>query len=185
MSTLAIFPENGAEPAELVKDHLKISMILVGIGVLFEKWSTPVILTETASQEEVLKAYHEPVERLKNRYNFQSADVVSLYKDHPDREAMRQKFLVEHTHTDHEIRFFVEGSGLFYLHVDKIIYAVLCKQGDLISVPANTPHWFDMGSKPSFKCIRLFTDPVGWVGHPTGSDISVLFPDYDTFVENF
>lgn len=185
MSILAIFPDNGDEPAEIIKDHSKISKILDGIGVLFEPWDTSIIVTDAASQEEILKAYHVQVEQLKERYKFQSADVVSLQKDHPDREAMRQKFLAEHTHTDDEIRFFVEGSGLFYLHVENIVYAVLCQKGDLISVPANIAHWFDMGSKPLFKCIRLFTDPVGWVGHPTGSNISSLLPDYDAFVDEF
>ena len=60
---------------------------------------------------------------------------------------------------------------------------MLCEQGDLISVPANTAHWFDMGSNPNFKCIRLFVVPEGWVGEFTGSNISEQFPDYDQFVE--
>jgi cupin superfamily acireductone dioxygenase involved in methionine salvage len=29
------------------------------------------------------------------------------------------------------------------------VYAVLCKAGDLLSVPANTTHWFDMGTRPA------------------------------------
>jgi 1,2-dihydroxy-3-keto-5-methylthiopentene dioxygenase len=185
MSVLAIYPETGSEPAEIVRDVKKISKILDGIGVLFEKWEAAVIMTETVSQEDVLHAYDEQVSRLKKQYNFQAADVISMHPEHSDREALRKKFLSEHTHADYEIRFFVEGSGLFYLHVENIVYAVLCEAGNLISVPANTTHWFDMGSRPSFKCIRLFTDPAGWVGHNTGSDISSLFPDYDTFIDDF
>jgi 1,2-dihydroxy-3-keto-5-methylthiopentene dioxygenase len=42
---------------------------------------------------------------------------------------------------------------------------VLCEQGDLISVPANTPHWFDMGPNPYFIAIRLFNNPDGWVAN--------------------
>jgi len=71
------------------------------------------------------------------------------------------------------------------MHLEKIVYGIMCMKGDLISVPANTPHWFDMGSNPSFKCIRLFTDPAGWVGHSTGSDIARLFPDFDDFIDNY
>ena len=52
----------------------------------------------------------------------------------------------------------------------------------LISVPANTRHWFDMGSNPNFKCIRLFTTADGWVGNFTGSEIAKTFPDFDTFL---
>lgn len=185
MSVLAIFPETGAEPAEVVIDRLKISKILNGIGVLFETWATSTPLTNSSSPEDVLTAYNGQVAQLKNKYGFQSADVISLHPEHPDKSSLRSKFLSEHTHTDFEIRFFVDGSGLFYLHVDKIVYAVLCQKGDLISVPANTPHWFDMGSNPSFKCIRLFTDTAGWVGHSTGNEISTLFPDYDEFADNY
>jgi 1,2-dihydroxy-3-keto-5-methylthiopentene dioxygenase len=92
---------------------------------------------------------------------------------------MRLKFLNEHTHDDFEVRFFVDGSGLFYLHIDDKVYMVLCEQGDLISVPARTTHWFDMGVRPDFRCIRFFTVPEGWVGNFTGSDIANRFPDYD------
>jgi 1,2-dihydroxy-3-keto-5-methylthiopentene dioxygenase len=95
---------------------------------------------------------------------------------------MRQKFLSEHTHADFEVRFFVEGSGLFYLHVGDKVYTLLCEKGDLISVPANTTHWFDMGTKPYFKCIRFFTTPEGWVGNFTGSEIAKQFPDFDQYV---
>ena len=41
---------------------------------------------------------------------------------------MRQKFLNEHTHADFEVRFFVDGSGLFYLHVGDRVYLVLCEK---------------------------------------------------------
>jgi enolase-phosphatase E1 len=102
--------------------------------------------------------------------------VVSLKPDHPDREALRAKFLNEHTHSDYEVRFFVDGQGLFYIHKAGRVYATLCERGDLISVPADTPHWFDMGPRPDFKCIRLFTTPEGWVARFTESDIAGRFP---------
>ena len=92
---------------------------------------------------------------------------------------MRRKFLDEHFHKEDEVRFFVDGSGLFTLHVDGKVYEVLCKKGDLISVPDGTTHWFDMGPEPRFVAIRFFTDPEGWVGHFTGSDIATRFPRYE------
>ena len=56
------------------------------------------------------------------------------------------------------------------------VYEVLCEAGDLIAVPDGTTHWFDMGPEPSFVAIRFFTEPDGWVGHFTGSDIAQRFP---------
>jgi len=133
-------------------------------------------LSDHAGQDEVIAAYRDSVDRLLSNYHFQSVDVISLQPDHPDRDALRAKFLNEHTHSDYEVRFFVDGKGLFYIHQGQQVYGVLCEKGDLISVPANTTHWFDMGPNPDFKCIRLFTSPEGWVANFTGSDIASRFP---------
>ncbi len=94
----------------------------------------------------------------------------------------RAKFLDEHTHDDDEVRFFVRGAGIFYLHVGGRIHAVLCEAGDLLSVPAKTTHWFDMGTNPEFCAIRFFHDDDGWVGDFTGDGISSRIPDFDTIV---
>jgi 1,2-dihydroxy-3-keto-5-methylthiopentene dioxygenase len=103
-------------------------------------------------------------------------DTVSVTPDHPDREAMRGKFLSEHRHAEDEVRFFIDGSGLFTLREQGHVYAVLCTAGDLISVPAGMRHWFDMGPRPSFTAMRFFRTPDGWVGDFTGDPIADRFP---------
>lgn len=182
MSRLAIYDESGNQLGESERDHQVITEKLAELGVRFERWQADAPLSADAGQEEVLAAYADDVKRLTDEYGFQSVDVVSLGPDHPQKAEMRQKFLSEHTHGDFEVRFFVDGKGLFYLHVDDQIYLVLCEQGDLISVPANVTHWFDMGENPDFKCIRLFVIPDGWVGEFTGSEIAKRFPSFDEFV---
>ena len=152
------------------------------LGVKFERWTANCALPADADQSSVLAAYADSIDRLKEQYGFQSVDVIKLNPDHPEKAAFRQKFLAEHIHDDFEVRFFVEGRGLFYLHVEDNVYAVLCEQGDLISVPANTTHWFDMGENPRFTCIRLFTTPDGWVADFTGSEIAKTFPTFDEYV---
>ena len=111
-------------------------------------------------------------------------DVIHLNSDHPDKIAIRQKFLAEHLHADFEIRFFVRGCGLFYLHVGDKVYLILCEQGDLISVPANTPHWFDLGENPQLSAIRLFTTADGWQASFTNSDINLAFPSLEDYVKD-
>lgn len=181
MTTLTIVPAQGGGSGETFTTFATISARLREAGVELEHWQAQHELPDDASQEAVIAAYRESIDRLNARYGFQSVDVVSITPDHPDAAAMREKFLNEHTHADFEVRFFVDGRGLFYLHVDDSIYMVLCERGDLISVPANTTHWFDMGSRPAFKCIRFFTTPDGWVGNFTGSDIASRFPDFDSY----
>ncbi|MEW5837210.1 MAG: cupin domain-containing protein [Pseudomonadota bacterium] len=171
------------ENVQIVREHAAIAAYLAEIGVRFEQWQANQPLSADAGQDEVLAAYAEDVARLNAQYGFKAVDVVSLRPDHPQKEAMRAKFLSEHTHDDFEVRFFVDGQGMFYLHVgdgeeDKV-YAVRCTQGDLISVPAGVTHWFDMGMEPSFKCIRFFTVEEGWVGHFTDSGVDKMIPTLD------
>ena len=181
MSALSIYNEDGSFTGETLTEEAEISRVLGEMGVQFERWQTQQPLEAAAGQEAVLAAYSVDVDRLNRQYGFQSVDVVALTPDHPDREILRKKFLAEHTHDDFEIRFFVDGQGLFYLHIGDKVYLTLCERGDLISVPAQTTHWFDMGAAPDFKCIRLFTTADGWVGNFTGSDIADRFPDFDAY----
>jgi 1,2-dihydroxy-3-keto-5-methylthiopentene dioxygenase len=160
-------------------DFNEIESQLKAINVEFERWETTSELAADASQEDVIAAYQDSIDRLNARYGFQSIDVIGLTPEHPEKSAFRQKFLAEHIHDDFEVRFFIAGCGLFYLHVADKVYAVLCTAGDLISVPANTTHWFDMGSEPSFKTIRLFTTPDGWVAKFTGDPIANHYPSLD------
>jgi len=181
MTTLTVYTSDGSE-GHSTSDPVVIAAMLGSLGVQYERWRASRPLSADAGQVEVLEAYQDEIEQLNADYGFQSVDVVSLGPDHPDKTTLRNKFLAEHTHEDFEIRFFVDGRGLFYLHVDEQVYLVLCEQGDLISVPANTTHWFDMGVNPRFKCIRFFTTPDGWQGKFTGSDITSRLPDFDAYV---
>ena len=184
MAFLTIYPDVSAEQGDVVRDFDVIASRLGEIGVELEHWKADQPLGKEASQEEVLEAYKDSIDKLNKRYGFKSIDVIGLNPDHPEKDTLRQKFLAEHTHADFEVRFFVEGCGLFYLHANDKVYTLLCEKGDLISVPANTTHWFDMGTSPFFKCIRFFTTPEGWVGNFTGSDIADRFPDFDTFTSS-
>ena len=183
MSHLKVFSVVDRQLRESSAVHAEIAPILAGVGIRFERWQARQPLAVTATQAEVMDAYRVQVDALMAEYGFQSVDVIALCPDHPERQALRQKFLDEHTHSDFEVRFFVEGRGLFYLHVEDTVYGVMCEQGDLISVPAGTKHWFDMGTEPNFKCIRLFTSPEGWVASYSGDAIASAYPTFETFLQ--
>jgi 1,2-dihydroxy-3-keto-5-methylthiopentene dioxygenase len=179
MSRLRIFSDADPKvPLFASHEHAAIADQLGRVGVRFEQWQTDQTLLPGTPPEQVIAAYQGDIDRLKAAGGYQAVDVISLSPDHPDREALRNKFLDEHTHAEDEVRFFVAGSGLFSLHLADKVFEVLCEAGDLISVPAGTPHWFDMGPLPSFIAIRLFTNPAGWVANYTGDDIAGRFPRY-------
>lgn len=183
MSHLKVFSVAERQLLESSTVHGEIASRLAGVGIRFERWQVHQPLAAAATQAEVIEAYHMQVDGLMAEYDFQSVDVIALRPDHPERQTLRQKFLDEHTHSDFEVRFFVAGSGLFYIHSDDKVYGVMCEQGDLISVPAGTKHWFDMGAEPDFKCIRLFTSPEGWVASYSGDAIASAYPTSETFLQ--
>ncbi|MDT8438879.1 MAG: cupin domain-containing protein [Wenzhouxiangellaceae bacterium] len=180
MSRLTVYPDTDpTHPEFRSEDHAEIAGWLAPEGVRFERWHATREIAPDEPHEAILSAYAEDIERLKNEGGYVTVDVVNMWPDHPQREQARKKFLDEHRHAEDEVRFFVNGRGLFSLHLGEKVYEVLCERGDLISVPAGTPHWFDMGPRPEFTAIRLFNNPEGWVAQFTGSDIAGRFPRLD------
>ncbi|WP_018295626.1 1,2-dihydroxy-3-keto-5-methylthiopentene dioxygenase [Corynebacterium lubricantis] len=169
-----------------------IAQQLSKLGVSFDQWATKE-LPEDADQEAVLAAYEAEVEELKKEHNFVTVDVAKLKNTGQPNFAetaagAREKFLDEHTHSDDEVRFFVDGRGTFYLHLEDTVHAIVCEGGDLVSVPKGATHWFDMGTEnPDFTAIRFFHDGEGWVGDFTeekleGEPISTKFATHDALV---
>lgn len=175
MSQLCIYPEDAPDQVLLeTQDADQIQQALAAVGVAFRRWP----LHAVTESEQVLAAYAAEIADLQAEGGYQAVDVVAMTPDHPQRAVFRQKFLSEHTHSEDEVRFFVQGAGLFVLHLLDKVYAITCEAGDLINVPAGTKHWFDMGASPSFTAVRLFTNPEGWVAQFTGDEIAELFPKY-------
>ena len=180
MSRLRIFADDAPDvPLLTSHDGDEIARELARIGVTFERWQASQPVAPGASQEEVIAAYRDDIDRLVAERGFNSVDVISIAPDNPKREEMREKFLDEHFHKEDEVRFFVAGSGLFTLHVDDRVYEIECVKDDLIAVPDGTTHWFDMGPEPNFVAIRFFQQADGWIGHFTGTDIARKFPRYE------
>jgi len=177
MSRLSVYHESTPELPNKVLTHAEdIAATLAEVGVRFERWQANAPIAPGASQEAVIGAYRHEIDKLMTEQGYVTVDVVSLDRSHPQKAELRAKFLDEHTHGEDEVRFFVAGRGLFTLHVGDQVYSVLCEKNDLISVPAGTPHWFDMGEEPHFVAIRLFNNPQGWVAEFTGDAIARNFP---------
>lgn len=180
MSQLTVYAEkDGDSPLLETRKFDEISDALGEAGIRFERWQADRELPADAANEEIIDAYRSEIDKLVAERGYQTYDVVSMNPDHPDKTAFRGKFLDEHTHSEDEVRFFVRGQGLFVIHTNERVYSMLCEKDDLISVPANTRHWFDMGPNPEFTAIRLFNNPEGWVAKFTGDDIARNYPLLD------
>ena len=177
MSRLTVLRDDmPGQPMLATEDAAVIARELAAIGVRFERWASPVALSPEDSAATILDAYRPYLDTLMGEGGAKTADVIKLTPDHPAAPALREKFLSEHTHSEDEVRFFVHGSGNFIMHVNGRVWDTHCVQGDLISVPAGTKHWFDAGEKPFFTALRVFHDPSGWVAEFTGDTLSERFP---------
>ncbi|MFE7743650.1 acireductone dioxygenase [Nocardia sp. NPDC057455] len=153
-------------------------------GVTFGRW--PVVENAASvSSDDLLAHYATNVEELNGSGRYKHIDIARIHPDDTDPQwpriaaGARGKFLDEHRHAEDEVRFFAAGRGCFYLRLGDEVFAVVCEGGDLLSVPAGTLHWFDMGERPDFIAIRFFEEEDGWVGDFTGDKISTGFPTLD------
>lgn len=156
-----------------------IARELAPTGAAIERWTATRPVGADSTPDAILAAYQPEIDRLKTDRGYATADVIRVRPGHPNWPAMRQKFLAEHIHDEDEVRFFVAGSGSFYLHVDDKVFQVTGTPGDLLSVPKGTKHWFDGGPEGFFTVIRIFTDEQGWVAHFTGETIADTIPRYE------
>jgi len=157
-----------------ISDPSEIKGFLNQRGILYEQWEAKVPFSPDADQATILGAYAHVLEPYMQKNGYKTADVINISAQTPDYGALRNKFLSEHQHTEDEVRFFVDGKGFFWFNLNdsEPIFNVMCEAGDLISVPANTKHWFDAGKEnPFVKAIRVFIDTSGWVPHYTNSGV--------------
>lgn len=186
MTLLATWTESAPDDVIVsTTDPAEIAAELATVGIAFDQWPTAADLPVGASQDDVFTAYRAEVDALIAEHGFTVVDVAQIHPSDDPAWAdtalgARGKFLEEHTHAEDEVRFFVQGAGVFYLHIDGRVLALYCEAGDLVSVPALTTHWFDMGTRPDFTAIRFFKNADGWVGSFTGSPIAKSFADFDT-----
>ncbi len=152
-----------------ITDEAQIRARLGAIGITYERWSTTAVAAD-APAEEILAAYAPEIERLKAEGGYVTADVIDVSPATPGLEPMLAKFNREHWHDEDEVRFIVEGRGLFHIHPRQgPVVAVEVESGDLMRVPRGTWHWFDLCAERRIRAIRLFQDVSGWTPHYTDS----------------
>ncbi len=167
MATLRI-PDQGRR----LTDPEAVRAYLAGISIDYERWEPSHPVEPAAPAEEVLSAYSTEIQRLKERGGYVTADVIDVNPQTPGLEAMLNKFNSEHWHDEDEVRFIIEGRGLFHIHPRQgPVVAIEVEAGDLIRVPRGTWHWFDLCADRRIRAIRLFQNPAGWTPRYTQSGV--------------
>jgi 1,2-dihydroxy-3-keto-5-methylthiopentene dioxygenase len=156
----------------VIREVEEIRAFLNGIGIAYERWQTRDSHLDEASAEQVLAAYGERISQLKAEGGYVRADVIDVTPETPGLDAMLAKFNIEHWHDEDEVRYILEGRGLFHIHPQQgPVVAIQVEAGDLIRVPRGTRHWFDLCGEKRIRAIRLFQDASGWTPHYTNSAV--------------
>ncbi len=138
-----------------------VRMLLDEYGIRYERWG--VRDQKAGSDGEVLDLYKPEVDRLKSERGYATADMIGLTPDTPNLDVILAKFDKEHHHTTDEVRFTVEGEGVFEISTEKGENLVFTSEpGDLIVIPAMRRHFFYLTPKRTIRTIRMFKTKEGW-----------------------
>jgi 1,2-dihydroxy-3-keto-5-methylthiopentene dioxygenase len=113
-------------------EPVQIKEYLSKIGIDYDQWEI-VELAEDADDQTVLDAYAEKINRIKQSGGYTSVDLVNVHSTTPGLDEMLSKFNREHWHDEDEVRFVVQGRGLFHIHpLDWPVVAIEVGAGDMI-----------------------------------------------------
>jgi len=154
----------------------EVGAFLARHGIDYEHWTAAQPIAADAPAETILAAYAREIDALKARGGYVTADVIDVKPETPNLDLMLARFSREHWHDEDEVRFILEGRGLFHVHpASGPVFAIEVNAGDLIRVPRGTHHWFDLCGDRRIRAIRLFQDAAGWTPHYTGSGVDEGF----------
>jgi len=141
----------------------EIRAMMAASGVLFERWPLRGV---AASDDQVLSLYKPEVDRLMQERGYVAVDMVALKPTTPGLAEITARYDKEHHHVDDEVRFTVEGEGIFEIEGEKGEFLKFtATPGDLIVIPAYRRHLFYLTQQSHIRCIRLFLDRGGWEAH--------------------
>ncbi len=155
-----------------ITDPAEITAYLASIEIDYEQWQPSQPVVAGALAEDILAAYADDINKLKELGGYVTADVIDVSPNTPGLDAMLAKFKSEHWHDDDEVRFIIEGRGIFHIHPSNgVVTSIEVTAGDLIRVPSGTLHWFNLCEDQRIRAIRLFADAAGWVPRYTESGV--------------
>lgn len=155
-----------------IRDQQEVLEFLNGVGVIYEQWDItklPERLQDKFNlsddeKNEILNVFKDEIADLSARRGYHAQDIVSLSDLTPNLDQLLENFKREHHHTDDEVRFIVSGHGIFAIEGEnEEWFDVHLTPGDLISVPVNVRHYFELEADRKVVAVRIFVTTEGWV----------------------
>lgn len=163
--------ELGAIGAELAPLSIRLDRWPIGEKrEVLELLSRPSLAD--GEKEQLLTGLDHYFQQLKETSGYRTRDLIVLHPEVPGLEGMLAKFDRCHTHDADEVRYIVDGEGIFgFVRPDKTQVRLLVQAGEYINVPAGTEHWFYLTPLRRIKAVRYFTTMDGWAPRYTGTAI--------------
>lgn len=161
-----------------------IQKLLMTIGVQLSHWPLPenpelkTLLNKEnladVEKEQVLNLLNERFEQQKADHGYQTQDLVCLTPKTPNIDELLAKFDKIHTHSDDEVRYIVDGSGIFgFVLKDNSQILLRVDSSEYIRIPENTEHWFLLDENKRIKAVRYFISTEGWVANYTNKEVHI------------
>ena len=161
---------------QLIRDELASLNITLNYWSVGDNPQLRHLLTKDSLSEDekelVLQGLDNYFEQLKQTAGYQSRDLIVLHPDTPNLDQLLAKFERVHFHADNEVRYIIDGEGIFgFVRPDSSQVELTIQPEEYINVPAGTEHWFYLTSDRRIKAVRYFTNTEGWVPEYTGTEI--------------
>lgn len=150
---------------------------LAKLGIKYGSWPIPEalkhngksLLEDSNIQNTCLEMISEELSAFKQRFGYQSQDIVGLSPKIANLQAILSQFEREHHHTDDEVRVVLYGKGLFAFVFDQATekkpLAMVLEPGDWIVIPSYTRHWFTLDAQDPEQTVialRIFKENPSW-----------------------
>lgn len=156
---------------ELASLNVKLNYWSVGNNPQLRDLLAKDSLTEE-QKEVVLQGLDNYFEQLKQTAGYQERDLIVLHPDTPNLDQLLAKFNRVHTHADDEVRYIIDGEGVFgFVRPDGSQVELTIQPEEYINVPAKAEHWFHLTSTRRVKAVRYFSNTEGWVPEYTDTEI--------------
>lgn len=161
-------------------NYSDIERELAPLGIHLNHWSInpelqPLLAQDHLTEEEkqqVLTALEHHFEHLRDTAGYQSRDLIVLHPAIPNFDGLVAKFNQTHTHTEDEVRYILDGDGIFgFVYSDGTQVELTVQPQEYINVPAGTEHWFYLTSARRIKAVRYFVTTEGWTPNYTNTAI--------------
>ncbi|GAA6623477.1 1,2-dihydroxy-3-keto-5-methylthiopentene dioxygenase [Scytonema sp. NUACC26] len=123
-------------------------------------------------KEQVLTSLDSYFKQLQQTTGYQTRDLIVLHPGIPNLDVMLSKFDKIHTHAENEVRYIIDGEGIFgFVRPDGSQVELTVQSEEYINVPVGTEHWFYLTPAKRIKAVRYFTGTEGWTPEYTGTEI--------------